>query len=141
MAGTRSPGRPRSEQARRSVLGAAAQLIEDQGYGRLTMERIARTAGVSRQTVYRWWSSPAEMAHRLAQEGAPHGVSVNVVAPALIDTDALPDDEEAREALAKTAPVGRLGQPSEAADLVAAIVRNGYITGQSILLDGGRHPT
>jgi 3-oxoacyl-[acyl-carrier protein] reductase len=81
------------------------------------------------------------LAHRLAQEGAPHGVSVNVVAPALIDTDALPDDEEAREALAKTAPIGRLGQPSEAADLVAAIVRNGYLTGQSILLDGGRHPT
>jgi 3-oxoacyl-[acyl-carrier protein] reductase len=81
------------------------------------------------------------LAHSLAQQGAAHGVTVNVVAPALVDTDLVPDDARVREALAASAPVGRLGDPREAADLIAAIVRNGYLTGQSIVLDGGRHPT
>ena len=81
------------------------------------------------------------LAHSLAQQGAAHGVTVNVVAPALVDTDLIPDDEQVREALAGSAPVGRLGEPGEAADLIAAIVGNGYLTGQSIVLDGGRHPT
>ena len=81
------------------------------------------------------------LAHSLAQQGAAHGVTVNVVAPALVDTDLIPDDDQIREALAGSAPVGRLGEPGEAADLIVAIVRNGYLTGQSIVLDGGRHPT
>jgi 3-oxoacyl-[acyl-carrier protein] reductase len=81
------------------------------------------------------------LAHSLAQQGAAHGVTVNVVAPALVDTDLIPDEDEAREALAGSSPVGRLGQPHEVADLVVAVVRNGYLTGQSIVLDGGRHPT
>jgi AcrR family transcriptional regulator len=34
-------------------------LLAEDGYGRLTIERIARTAGVSRQTVYRWWPTKA----------------------------------------------------------------------------------
>jgi 3-oxoacyl-[acyl-carrier protein] reductase len=81
------------------------------------------------------------LAHSLSQQGAAHGVTVNVVAPALVDSDAMPDDDQAREALAQSAPVGRLGDPDEVADLVVAIVRNGYLTGQSIVIDGGRHPT
>ena len=81
------------------------------------------------------------LAHSLAQQGAAHGVTVNVIAPALVDTDLVPDDDAVREALAQSSPVGRLGQPDEVADLVAAFVRNGYLTGQSIVLDGGRHPT
>ncbi|MEA2420919.1 MAG: hypothetical protein QOF55_18 [Thermoleophilaceae bacterium] len=59
--GTRNPGRPRSEQARRAVLDAAVGLIEESGYGRLTLDGIARRAGVSRQTVYRWWPGKAEI--------------------------------------------------------------------------------
>jgi len=72
---TRSPGRPRSEQARRSILAAGARLVEDDGYGALTMQRIARSAGVSKQTVYRWWPSKAavvlEALNDAAQAAAP----------------------------------------------------------------------
>jgi AcrR family transcriptional regulator len=47
--------------ARQAVLRAAGELIEEHGYGGLTMEAIARQAGVSKQTVYRWWPSKAEI--------------------------------------------------------------------------------
>ena len=81
------------------------------------------------------------LAHSLAKQAAGSGVTVNVVAPALIDSDMLPADPDARARLAASIPVGRLGTADEVADLVAAIVRNAYLTGQSILLDGGLHPT
>jgi 3-oxoacyl-[acyl-carrier protein] reductase len=37
-------------------------------------------------------------------------------------------------------PVGRLGKPSEVADLALAVLRNGYVTNQVISVDGGIHP-
>lgn len=64
------PGRPRSEAARRAVLGAAVELVEEAGYSALTMEGIARRAGVSKQTVYRWWSSKAAIVLEALNEGA-----------------------------------------------------------------------
>jgi 3-oxoacyl-[acyl-carrier protein] reductase len=81
------------------------------------------------------------LAHSLAREGAAHGVTVNSVAPALIESDMMPKDPDLRERLAASRAVGRLGRPEEVADLVAAVVRNGYLTNQSIVLDGGTHPT
>jgi AcrR family transcriptional regulator len=51
--------RPRSEPTRRAILDAALVLIETDGYRHLTMEGIAKRAAVSKQTVYRWWPSPA----------------------------------------------------------------------------------
>ena len=67
---TRSPGRPRSESARRAILGATTELIERSGYGRVTMESIARRAGVSKQTVYRWWPTKAAILLEALNEGA-----------------------------------------------------------------------
>lgn len=54
-------GRPRSEQARTAVLQAVDDLLVDVGYAAMTMKGIAERAGVSRQTVYRWWSTKAEI--------------------------------------------------------------------------------
>ena len=81
------------------------------------------------------------LAHSLAKETAGRGVTVNLIAPALIETDMMPADPAVREALAQHTPVGRLGNTEEVADMVAAVLRNGYMTGQSIVLDGGRYPT
>jgi NAD(P)-dependent dehydrogenase (short-subunit alcohol dehydrogenase family) len=36
--------------------------------------------------------------------------------------------------------VGRLGRAAEVADMVAAVVANGYVTGQTVSVDGGLHP-
>ena len=81
------------------------------------------------------------LAHSLARQGAAQGVTVNVVAPALVETDMMPADPELKRQLGATRAVGRLGTPEEVADLVATVVRNGYVSNQSILIDGGSHPT
>ncbi|MFB9451364.1 TetR/AcrR family transcriptional regulator [Dactylosporangium vinaceum] len=54
-------GRPRSEEAREAVLHAVDDLLLEVGYAAMTMKAIAERAGVGRQTVYRWWSTKAEI--------------------------------------------------------------------------------
>jgi AcrR family transcriptional regulator len=54
-------GRPRSERARIAVLHAVDDLLVEVGYAAMTMKGIAQRAGVGRQTVYRWWSTKAEI--------------------------------------------------------------------------------
>ncbi|MFF7754452.1 TetR/AcrR family transcriptional regulator [Streptomyces sp. NPDC007971] len=60
------PSRPRSgsrrdETARLAVLHAADDLLVEHGFGALTVEAIARRAGVAKQTIYRWWPSKVEI--------------------------------------------------------------------------------
>ncbi|QLD12443.1 TetR/AcrR family transcriptional regulator [Microbacterium oleivorans] len=62
-------GPRRSEQARLAVLGAAAELLAERGYENLTIEAIARRAGVGKQTIYRWWSSRAAILSEALLEG------------------------------------------------------------------------
>lgn len=66
---TRRPGRPRSEASRRAILDAAAQLTQELGYAGLTVEGIASRAGVGKQTVYRWWSTRADVLLEAALSG------------------------------------------------------------------------
>lgn len=73
----------------------------------------------------------------LASRSASDGVTVNAIAPALIDTPMLPGGAQE---LAARIPVGRLGRPDEVADLTLAVLRNGYLTGHVLSLDGGMHP-
>lgn len=53
----RGGGRPRSEATRRSILSATLALLQAESVQSITVEAIAREAGVSKATIYRWWSS------------------------------------------------------------------------------------
>ncbi len=68
-------------------------------------------------------------AARLVKEG----ITVNAVAPSLIETDMM----SGRTDLARNIPLGRMGQAEEVAQAVAMVLGNGYMTGQTIALNGG----
>jgi 3-oxoacyl-[acyl-carrier protein] reductase len=78
------------------------------------------------------------MMHYYAAHLAKEGISANAVAPALIETEMITSNPNARRDLI---PVGRFGQPDEVASLVLEIVRNGYLTGQVLHLNGGWYLT
>jgi 3-oxoacyl-[acyl-carrier protein] reductase len=68
-------------------------------------------------------------AARLVKEG----ITVNAVAPSLIATDMM----DGRTDLARNIPLGRMGQADEVAQAVAMVLGNDYMTGQTIVLNGG----
>jgi len=69
--GNRSRGRPRSEKAHQAILAAAMDLLLDHGLHAMSMEDVARRAGVSKATIYRWWPSKERLAlEALASEWA-----------------------------------------------------------------------
>ena len=78
----------------------------------------------------------------MAREIGSRGITVNVVAPGFIDTDMTKDLPEAsRDAMLSQVPLGRLGQPEDiaAAVLFLASPEAGYITGETINVNGGMY--
>lgn len=57
----RSPGRPRSEQARLAILHSTLRILGKNGFSNLTIEDVAAHAGVGKATVYRWWPNKAAL--------------------------------------------------------------------------------
>lgn len=62
-------GRPRSDAARRAILETTRDQLGEQGYERLSIQRIADAAGVGKQTVYRWWPTKRELVAECVLEG------------------------------------------------------------------------
>jgi 3-oxoacyl-[acyl-carrier protein] reductase len=94
------------------------------------------------------------VAKMLAERHAKDGLTVNIVAPGLIKTERLvevahgnPDSatpagmQRLFDRWAAEIPAGRLGEPSEVGEAVAFLAsdRAAYVTGQVLLVDGGRH--
>ena len=74
------------------------------------------------------------LAHSYAALLAKEGITVNAVAPALIATDMITGNKNVRPDLI---PVGRFGTAEEVAAVVVMLAQNGYMTGQTINVNGG----
>ena len=64
-------------------------------------------------------------------------VRVNAVAPGLVDTPWTADWDVVREVVQQVAPLRRSGQPDDVAEVVVALARAAYVTGQVVVVDGG----
>jgi 3-oxoacyl-[acyl-carrier protein] reductase len=78
------------------------------------------------------------MTRYYARHLAREGITVNAIAPALIETDMVTSNPSARPDLI---PVGRFGSVDEVSDVAVMLAGNGYITGQTINVNGGWFPT
>jgi 3-oxoacyl-[acyl-carrier protein] reductase len=121
--------------ARRTIPG-----MTERGFGRILF--MSSVAGLTGGIIGPHYASSKSglhgLTHYLAARVARDGVTVNALAPALIDDTAmLPGDPVD---LGKRIPVGRVGRPEEVADLALAVIRNGYVTSQVISVDGGMYP-
>lgn len=102
---------------------------------------VSGIMGMSRQTNYA--ASKAGIigfTKSLAKEVASYNIRVNAVAPGFIETDMLRDlREDYKSQIIKQIPLGRLGRPEEVAKVVKFLVSDeaNYITGQTIVIDGG----
>jgi 3-oxoacyl-[acyl-carrier protein] reductase len=76
------------------------------------------------------------LTHAYASVLAAEGITANAIAPALIDTDMVTASLRARTDLI---PVGRLGTVEEVAEAAVLLARDGFITGQTINVNGGRY--
>lgn len=129
---------------------AVAKVMKQNGGGRII--NVASVAGVKAQvpTIHYSVSKAGVImtTSALAKEWAEFNIRVNCIAPGAIDTaiydamfNLLPEDEidKAKEAAALNIPMKRAGDPREIADTMLFLASDAasYITGQTLLVDGG----
>ncbi|HVN29238.1 MAG TPA: SDR family NAD(P)-dependent oxidoreductase [Candidatus Binataceae bacterium] len=76
--------------------------------------------------------------HSYATNLVKEGITANVISPALVETDMVRADLRVTP---DRLPVGRFGRPEEVGEVAVMLARNGYITGQSININGGAYFT
>jgi NAD(P)-dependent dehydrogenase (short-subunit alcohol dehydrogenase family) len=92
-------------------------------------------------TSQKWWRDPSRQTEETINHD--HHVRVNAVAPGPVQTAMLDrvtgNDAEVKEAFLSQVPQGRAGDPEEIAEAIAFITSDqaGFLTGQTIFIDGG----
>ena len=121
---------------------AVSRIMMKQRYGRIVnLSSVVGLRGNAGQVNYA--ASKAGLiglTKALAKEEGPSGITVNCVAPGVIETDMMAAfTAEDKAALAEETPVGRLGTPEEVAKLLVFLAGEdaGYITGQVFGVNGG----
>jgi 3-oxoacyl-[acyl-carrier protein] reductase len=74
------------------------------------------------------------LTHSYARHLFKEGITVNTIAPALIETDMVTENLQVTPEMV---PVGRFGVVEEVAQVIVMLAQNGYITGQTINVNGG----
>ncbi len=74
------------------------------------------------------------LTHFYAARLAKEGITVNAIAPALVETEMVTGNINAKPDLI---PVGRFGTPDEVGEVTSMLVKNAYITGQTVNVNGG----
>ncbi len=127
-----------------TLLQAFLPAMKKRRFGRVLFNGSRAALGVPTRTAY----SAAKagmvgMARTWALELAPHGITVNVVAPGPVRTDnfwgIIPKGSSREDELAKKLPVGRLGTVRDISNafLYFADPENGFVTGQTLYVCGG----
>lgn len=112
--------------------------MRERGWGRIIniSSGAARAAGVVGAHYNASKAGMEGLTRGYAARLAKDGVTVNAVAPSLIDTEMIgPHRSEDVERI----PVGRLGTGEEVAAVVVMVAANAYITGQTVQVNGGLH--
>jgi AcrR family transcriptional regulator len=137
-----APGRPRSETARRAILDAALRLAARDGYHTVTIKGIAQEAGVGRQTIYRWWTTKAEVLLEAVSELAERAGRPPLTGDAEADLRALLRATYALTDVAGSAVAGMMAEsthdPAFAARLQERLLRRRREVVRQILEAGQR---
>ena len=128
-----------------TITQALLPSMKSAGFGRIVLMSTRAIVGLAKRTVYS--ASKAGMigmGRTWALELAPHGITVNMVAPGPIaDTemfhDLVPKESEQMSQIARSVPVGRLGSPADIANATRFFLGEnaGFITGQTLFVCGG----
>jgi 3-oxoacyl-[acyl-carrier protein] reductase len=122
------------------VTQAVLPKMRTSGWGRIIIisSVAAQTGGVVGLHYAASKAGQLGMMHFLARNLAVEGITVNAIAPAIIETEMM---DQLSGINPSAIPVGRFGKPEEIASAAVLILKNGYITNQTLNVNGGWHPS